>query len=220
MTTFPRSPRLQKGAIIGVDVYNPLASVVVFQYNPESLTRKLTARAANPDAARGEALRLSGPPQETINLKVEINAADQLAENGATARAVGLHPTLAALEMLLYPKSISVIGNEALARVGVIEVIQPKAPLTLFVWGVKRILPVRITEFSVIEQHFDPELNPIVAEVTLGMSVLTYHELGLQSVGGALSMANHVAKEIMATSVGASTLSGTAPVSLSGNINL
>jgi len=42
MTTFPNSPRLLKGALVGVDPFNPLASVVVFQYNPETLTRTLT----------------------------------------------------------------------------------------------------------------------------------------------------------------------------------
>jgi hypothetical protein len=220
MTTFPRSPKLLKGAIIGVDLYNPLASVVVFQYNPESLTRRLTARAANPNPARGEALRLSGPPQEAINLTVEIDAADQLERSDAMARALGLYPTLASLEMLLYPKSETVIANEVLARVGVIEVIPPEAPLTLFVWGPKRILPVRLTEFSVNEEFFDPDLNPIRAKVTLGMSVLTYHELGLLSVGGALYMANQVAKEVMASAGGVATLAGSASSSLDASISL
>jgi hypothetical protein len=220
MTTFPRSPRLLKGAILGVDLYNPLASVVVFQYNPESLTRRLTARAANANPARGEALRLSGPPQETINLTVEIDAADQLERGDRTAGTLGLYPTLASLEMLLYPKSGVMIANEILARAGVIEVIAPEAPLTLFVWGPKRILPVRLTEFSVTEEFFDPDLNPIRAKVTLGMSVLTYHELGLLSVGGALYMANQVAKETMAVVGGVSTLAGTGLSSIDASISL
>jgi hypothetical protein len=39
MTTFPGSPRLIKGTIDGIDPFNPLASVIVFQYNPDTLGR-------------------------------------------------------------------------------------------------------------------------------------------------------------------------------------
>ena len=78
MSTFPNSPRLIKGALVGVDLLNPVASVVVFQYNPDTMTRRLEARAATGDGDRGEAQRLSGPPKETITLSVEIDATDQL----------------------------------------------------------------------------------------------------------------------------------------------
>ena len=72
MTTFPGSPRLQKGAIVGIDPFNPLASVVVFQYNPWELTRTLTARTTGGDADKGEALRLAGgsvyqPQQDCVS---------------------------------------------------------------------------------------------------------------------------------------------------------
>src|SRR5437879_3003005 len=144
MTTFPGSPSVQKGAIVGLDPFNPLASVIVFQYNPDTLTRTLTAQTTASSAAQGEALRLKGPPQETFALNVEIDAADQLEKADGLATSVGLHPTLASLEMLLYPKSALVIANEVLARLGIIEVIPPEAPLTLFIWGVKRIVPVRL----------------------------------------------------------------------------
>ena len=82
-------------------------------------------------------------------------------------------PALASLEMLVYPKSALVITNEVLAALGMIEVIPPEAPLTLFVWGPKRVLPVRITDFSITEQAFEPGLNPILAKVHLGLQVLT-----------------------------------------------
>jgi hypothetical protein len=99
------------------------------------------------------------------------------------------------------------ILNEVLAEFGVIEVIPPEAPLTLFVWGPKRVLPVRITGFSITEQFFDTNLNPIRATVSLSMSVLTYQDLGLVSVGGALSMAHQVTKEVMATIGGVGNVS-------------
>jgi hypothetical protein len=42
-----------------------------------------------------------------------------------------------------------------------------QAPLALFVWSQHRILPVRVTDFSITEEAFDPALNPIRAKVSL-----------------------------------------------------
>lgn len=218
MTTFPGSPRLLKGAIIGVDVFNPLASVVVFQYNPDTLTRTLRAQATGGSPDRGEALRLKGPPEETIKLDVEIDAADQLEQANPLATTMGIYPALASLEMLLYPKSALVIANEALLLAGIIEVIPPEAPLTLFVWGPKRIVPVRLNDFSITEEAFDPALNPIRAKVSLGLKVLTYQDLGLLSAGGALFMAHQVIKEVMATIGGVGTIAGAGSVSISATL--
>jgi len=208
MTTFPGSPRLQKGAIIGLDPFNPLASVVIFQYNPVTLTRTLTPKIEGGTA--NQAMRISGPPGETISLDLTINAADQLEKGDAT----GLYPALASLEMLLYPKSAQVILNEALKVMGVIEVIPPQAPLTLFIWGVKRVVPVRITQFTITEEAFDPDLNPINATVRLSLAVLTYQDLGLLSAGGALFMTHQVIKEVMATIGSVGNISASASLSI------
>jgi hypothetical protein len=203
MSSFPNSPRLQKGALVGLDPVNPLASVVVFQYNPETLTRTLTPQTAGggggSQAAPGEALRLTGPPQEEIRLDVVLDATDQLEQAQPPATQVGIYPQLSALEMLLYPKSALVIANEVLMNVGMIEVIAPEAPLTVLVWGAKRVVPVRLTSFSITEEMFDPDLNPIHAKVSLGLRVLNYKDLGLLSPGGALFMAHQLTKEVMAT---------------------
>ena len=211
MTSFSGSPKLLKGAIVGVDLFNPLASVILFQYNPDRLTRSVQHQSAarTPGGApnRSEVLRLKGPPNETISLEIEIDAADQLEKAETPATTMGVHPTLASLEMLLYPKSARMIANEILAEFGVIEVIAPEAPLTLFVWGPKRVLPVRITSFNINEQFFDTRLNPIRASVSLSMSVLNYQDLGLVSVGGALFMAHQVTKEVMATIGGVGNVS-------------
>jgi hypothetical protein len=208
MTTFPGSPRLQKGAIIGLDPFNPLASVVIFQYNPVTLTRTLTPKIEG--GTDNKPMRISGPPGETIALDLTINAADQLEKGDAT----GLYPALASLEMLLYPKSAQVILNEALKVMGVIEVIPPEAPLTLFIWGVKRVVPVRITQFTITEEAFDPDLNPINATVKLSLQVLTYQDLGLLSAGGALFMTHQVIKEVMATIGSVGNISASASLSL------
>jgi hypothetical protein len=202
VTTFPNSPRLLKGALVGLDPANPLASIIVFQYNPETVTRTLTPQAAGAgggQTAPGEALRLAGPPQEEIKLDVVIDATDQLERAQPTATQMGIYPQLSALEMLLYPKSATVIANEVLLRAGMIEVIPPAAPLTVLVWGAKRVVPVRLTAFSITEEMFDPNLNPIHAKVSLGLRVLNYKDLGLLSPGGALFMAHQAMKETLAT---------------------
>lgn len=199
MTTFPNSPRLTNGAIVGFDKFNPVASVIVFQYNPDTVTRTITAQTSGDNAEQSEAFRIKGPPQESIRLDVEIDAADQLERAGFTATKMGLYPTLGALEMLLYPKSVHIFANEVLAQLGVIEVIPPQTPITLLIWGLKRVLPVRLSQFTITEEAFDQDLNPIRAKVSLDFRVLTYQDLGFASVGGGLFMAHQVAKEVMAT---------------------
>ncbi len=201
MTTFPGSPRLVRGAIVGIDPFNPLASVVVFQYNPDTMTRSLTPATAESggQANRSEAVRLKGAPVETISLTVEVDATDQLETADAIAVRTGIYPQLSALEMLLYPKSVLVIANTVLAALGTIELIPPEAPMTLFIWGVKRVLPVRLTSFSITEEAYDVNLNPIRAKVGLGLRVLSYSDLSLTDPGYYLFLAHQVAKEVMAT---------------------
>lgn len=202
MTSFPGSPRLFKGAIIGLDPVNPLASVIVFQYNPDTLTRRLDARSTGGGDTndRSEAFRLTGPPKETITLSMEVDAADQLETVNPLAVAFGVYPALSALEMLLYPKSATVIANTALAQAGNLEIIPPEAPMTLFVWGAQRVLPVRLTSFSITEEAYDTLLNPIRAKVDLSLQVLSYIDLKLTNPGYTLFLAHQIAKEIMATS--------------------
>lgn len=218
MTTFPNSPRVQKGAVIGLDPFNPLASIIIFQYNPDALTRTITPQTSGGNADRGEALRLKGPPQESIRLEVDIDATDQMERGDALTATLGIAPTLASLEMLLYPKSALVIANEILLNLGIIEIIPPEAPLTLFIWGLKRVLPVRLTDLSITEEAFDPDLNPIRAKATLSLRVLTYQDLGLLSVGGTIFMAHQIAKEVMASIGGVGSLAGSASVSFSASI--
>jgi hypothetical protein len=200
MSTFPGSPRLIKGAIIGMDKSNPLASVIVFQYNPDTMTRRLEARTSTGESNdRFEALRLTGPPKETITISIEVDATDQLESANVQAVAVGINPTLAALEMLLYPKSLKVLANMTTTAAGFIEIIPTEAPLTLFVWGPTRVLPVRITSFSITEEAFDTLLNPTRAKVDLTLQVLSYYDLKKSNPGFTLFMAYQIAKEVMAT---------------------
>lgn len=205
MTTFPGAPKLIKGAIVGVDKFNPLASVIVFQFNPESVTRRLQPRVAEnsgtgQQADRGEVYRLKGPPEETISLKIEIDATDDDGSINPLSYTSGISPTLSALEMLFYPKSALVVANDALARTGMLEIIPPEAPMTLFIWGPQRVLPVRVTSLNITEQAFDNLLNPIRAEVDISMTVLSYYDLKMENPGYPLFMIHQVMKEVQATS--------------------
>src|SRR5947209_1642059 len=188
----PNSPRLLKGALVSVETLNPLPSVVVFQYNPDTMTRRLEPRAVSAEGDRGEAFRLTGAPKETITLSVEIDATDQLEQANPLATTVGIYPTLAALEMLLYPKSAVVIANTILSLIGTVEVIPVEAPMTLFVWGPQRVLPVRLTSLSITEEAHDPLLNPIRAKAELSLTVLSYQDLPLLSPGYVLFLAHHI----------------------------
>ncbi len=165
MATFPGSPRLLKGALVGFDLFNPLASVIIFQYNPHTLTRTLKAKGKSGEGDTTEAHQLTGAPEETSKVEVEIDATDQLEQGDDTAVNMGIHPQLSALEMLVYPKSSLVVANTVLLASGTLEVVPPAGPFILFVWGPKRVVPVRIAEFSITEEAFDINLNPIRATV-------------------------------------------------------
>lgn len=210
MTTFPNSPRVLKGAIVGIDTNIPAPSVIVFQYNPDTLTRTLKPRAPGGEGARSEAQRLTGAPEETIKVGIEIDATDQLEKNDLLAATMGIYPQLSAIEMLVYPKSALVIANTALLAAGMIEVVPPTAPLTLFIWGAKRILPVRINEFSITEEAHDSALNPIRAKVSLGLRVLSYNDLSMTNPGYYMFLAHQVLKEAMSVVGTASNLAAVA----------
>jgi len=199
MTTFPGTPRLLKGALVGLDPANPLASLIIFQYNPETLTRRLESRSSGGDGDQTEVYRLMGPPKETISLSIEIDAADQLEEGNPQTLLTGIAPALSALEMLLYPKSATVIKNAILEQAGNIEIIPPEAPMTVFVWG-QRVLPVRLGSFSITEEAYDPMLNPIRAKAELSLQVLSYADFNVNHLGYSLFMAHQITKEALATS--------------------
>ncbi|MEU5948399.1 hypothetical protein ACIBTZ_24520 [Micromonospora sp. NPDC049460] len=200
MTSFPGSPRTLHGAVVAVDLGAPATRPIVFQYNPDQVTRTVRPRGGpdSPSAGPADPHRLSGAPVETISLTLEVDAADQLANGDEVAAAMGVMPHLAALELLLYPPSSRMIENAALLLTGAIEILPAQGPLTLLVWGPGRALPVRIEGISIVEQAFDPELFPTRASVDLSARVLSYHDLPVTDPGYALFLVHQVAKELMA----------------------
>jgi hypothetical protein len=199
MTTFPNSPKLLKGGIVLIDAEtSAVQRVIALQYNPETLSRTLQVQGSGEGGDRSEALRLTGPPIETIKVDAEIDATDQLEVADSTTAQLGIHPILAALETMVYPTSSRLQANNTLAQSGTLEITPMEAPLTLFIWSQQRILPVRITDFSVTEEAFDPNLNPLRAKVSLGMRVLSIDDLGFGHKGGSLFMSYLQNKEQLA----------------------
>jgi hypothetical protein len=201
MTTFPNSPRLVKGGIVLID---PNTSAVVrtipLQYNPDTLTRTLQIKALAEGGDRSDAMRLTGPPVETIKLDVEIDATDQLEfpDQNPNTTEFGVQPQLAVLETILYPTSAQIQSNNSLASAGTLEIIPMETPLMLFVWSKNRVLPVRLTEFSITEEAFDANLNPIRAKVSLGMRVLSVNDLPFGHKGSSLFLSYQQQKENLA----------------------
>jgi hypothetical protein len=201
VTTFPNSPKLLKGGVVLIDpTTSAVRRIIALQYNPDTVTRTLQAKGMAAEGGdRSEALRLKGPPTETIKVDAEIDAIDQLEIADGTATQVGLHPQLAVLELIVYPTSAELQSNNSLAQSGTLEIVPMESLLTLFVWSAQRILPVRLTDFSVTEEAFDTSLNPIRAKVSLGMRVLNVDDVGFDHKGGSLFMSYLRNKEQLAT---------------------
>jgi len=202
MSTFPNSPHVLKGGIVLLDsTSGAVQRIITLQYNPDTLTRSLQVQAVDQASKnRSQALRLIGPPVETFKLDAEIDATDQLEfpDQNQAAVQVGVYPQLAALETIIYPPSSQLLNNNSLAQSGVLEIAPMEAPLTLFVWSKNRVVPVRVTDFSVTEEAFDVSLNPIRAKVSLGMRVLSIDDLGFDEKGGNLFMVYQQQKERLA----------------------
>ena len=206
VTTFPNSPKLIKGGLVLVDPESAqVQRVISLQYNADTLTRKLQAQEAGGEGGgnRAEPMRFKGPAVETISFEADIDATDQLEfpEQNANAIAFGIAPQLAVLEALSHPSTAQLQRVDSQASSGTLEIAPMLAPLLLFVWGKSRIIPVKLADFSINEEAFDPALNPIRAKVTFSLRVLTVDDLGFSSKGGALFMAYLQGKEKLAGKV-------------------
>jgi hypothetical protein len=187
-----------RGALVeyGTDVLGPLPNIVVFQFNPEQITRTLNlarrqgSAAPEQEARQREPNQVAAPPTETFQINAHFSAADDLGKGGALSvvpRLFGIGPQLVALERMVYPSggllsgligaAIDAIGD-ALGGGGdsapTRALPREQAPRILFIWGPARVLPVEIRSMSITEQKFDPFLNPVQAEVQIGMAVASF----------------------------------------------
>lgn len=191
-----------RGAFAAYDSQShiPRPHIVVFQYNPENVSRSLQPQSASGSDQTGlelDTLRVSGPPKETMELSIDLDAADQLEKPGDHPLTVahGLGPALASLELLMYPKTADVIERRVRLAAGEVQVASLEVPIALLIWGTSRVIPVKFTSLSITEQAFDTNLNPIRAEASVSLDVLSYENLPLLSLGGIASIADHARKE-------------------------
>lgn len=211
MTGLSSSPRLTKGGLV---VMAPgggaVRSVISLQYNPDTLSRSYQVQGTGGDGGgeRAQPFRLKGPAVETIKLEAEIDATDQLEFPGSNANAVafGVAPQIALLEALINPSVAELLAVAAQSANGTLEILPPEAPLVLFVWSKSRVVPVRVTEFSVTEEAFDPSLNPIRAKVSLGMRVMSTDDLGFAHKGGSIFLSYLRSREALAAKAGPASL--------------
>jgi hypothetical protein len=216
MPTYPHGPRLQKGAIITI-TDTGLQSTISFQYNPENVKRSLQPQMAGGDEGqRSQLVRFTDAPVETIDVEIIIDAADQLEQGNVSTINAGIYPQLARLELLTYPASQQIIQNTLLLELGTLEVAPLAAPLALFMWGPNRVLPIRLNSLSINEELFDPNLNPLRAQVSLSMRALSYTDLAPATQGYNLFLAYQQAKESMALQAASNS-----PTVIAGvNVNL
>jgi hypothetical protein len=191
-----------KGALIAFtpSLIGATPDVVVFQFNPETITHSWTpAEAAAPGQSGQNPLAVKGVPGETFTFTLAVDANEMIADGNAVSAALagasGVYPRLSALEMLLYPTGASgvagLVGSVS-ASIGASginvqagrsaagqnqNVPQSQVPIVLFVWGPQRIVPVRVTALTITERIYDGLLNPIHAEAQIMLRVLTPQEL-------------------------------------------
>jgi hypothetical protein len=173
----------------------PIPNVIIFQYNPETMTHTwtpATTNPASPGAAASNPLAITGNPQESFSFTLAMDATDMIADGDAVetalATASGVYTRLAALEMLLFPTAPpggGLIGSVS-AALGITgggsdptrKVPAAQLPTVLFIWGPGRILPVRVTTLTITEKLYDAVLlNPTHVEAQIGLRVLTEEEL-------------------------------------------
>ncbi|MGW4074138.1 hypothetical protein ACWELB_11565 [Streptomyces asiaticus] len=214
MTRYPDIPKPIRSGIVLVDPDRGTPQrIIVLQFNPDTLERSLAPQSAGDQADSGgggsgsgdknEALRLKGPAQETWKFTAEIDATDQF----EVAAPDGIHPQLATLEMLVQPTTAKLRDAIRLSKKGTIEISPIEMPLTLFTWGSKRVMPVRITELSINESAFDINLNPIRASLSIGLKVLTVSDLPAGHRGAELYLAHLAQKERLAAAARGGALS-------------
>lgn len=211
MSTYPNAPRLVKGGLVVLEATSgTVKRTIALQYNPDTLTRSFQVQGAGGEggAERAQPFRLKGPAIETIRLEAEIDATDALErpESHANALAHGIAPELAVLEALVNPTAAELLELDAQSQTGTLEILPPEAPLVLFVWSAKRVVPVRVGELSVTEEAFDPALNPIRAKVTLSLRVMTTDDLGFDHRGGGIFINHLRTRENLAGKTGAASL--------------
>ena len=194
---FPNRPKILRGAFVEFGLSLP-PLLVTFQFNPLQLTRNRSLGFTVPGGSgtgdgKGRSLRdfhgevsdlldlqkqqVVTVQEQTIGFDIRLDATDALDEGDDLAEQFGLAPQLATLELMVQPKSESLLGAAAdlvlgKPKTGFSFTRSPNPPLVLFIFGRKRVLPVNITSMNITETEFTPDLNPLRATVTVGLTVI------------------------------------------------
>jgi hypothetical protein len=175
-------PKLSKGALVDIDpaIVPPL--LVQFQFNPETIQRRRSINLRPPAAQEGhETLApqgqtlgegqstLSNP--ETISLEIRLDATDRLEQGDQATQQFGVLPDLSALELMSMPRPASQFAAQ-LGPSTDFGFAQEATPVLVFVWGRYRVYAVRITDLTINETEYSPELNPTRVIASLSLQVL------------------------------------------------
>jgi hypothetical protein len=173
----------------------PVPNVILFQYNPETMTHTWTPAktggANTPGQSPSNPLAVTGPPEESFSFNLAMDSGDTIADGSVVTAALatlsGVYPRIAALEMLLFPTAPpggGLLGSvSSLLGIGggappATAVPASQLPTVLFVWGPGRIAPVRVTALTITEKIYDGTLLvPTHAEAQISLKVLTPPEL-------------------------------------------
>jgi len=194
-----QSPKLVKGAFVRLDegFIGPVPNIIVFQYNPEKMSRTVSGLSTDKDDANP--FTQAFDPKETIKLTLELDATDgmEAPDTHPVASRTGVADRLAAIEMLLYPPAVggvlAGVSKALLPLLGGSAVPRTEVPIVLFIWGPGRVLPIRLTSFEVEEQAFLTTLYPIRATVNVSLRVITDAEF--EALGKPLSAGEELAKQ-------------------------
>jgi len=177
MSSVQRGLNIFKGAFVSVDAQGT-AKTLTFQFNPANLKRSLKPQLVGGEQGdRSMAVRFKGGPVQTIDAVVEFDASSGLDQSKLNSIENGVYAQLAALEIMMAPSCDAVNRIHSQLSAGVMEVAPLAAPMIYFVWGKNRVLPVRFDQYSITEELFDGDLNPIQVSVSVSMTVLNYSDL-------------------------------------------
>ncbi|MGA2114834.1 MAG: hypothetical protein ABSH56_08805 [Bryobacteraceae bacterium] len=175
-----------KGALIeyGSDFLGPIPNVVVFQFNPEKMSRTIEIPPRPVNATTRETSQAGEPPYERFTVEAQFSAADQRNSSDLIGLTMGVGPQLAALEAMVYPvqtpggligAAVDAIGSllSGSQTNSVLPIPRVQSPKILFVWGLMRIVPVIIESMTINEVQYDSLLNAEEASVTMGLAVIS-----------------------------------------------
>ncbi|HEV2708101.1 MAG TPA: hypothetical protein VGV59_19450 [Pyrinomonadaceae bacterium] len=194
---FSNQPKILRGAFVEFGISLP-PLIVVFQFNPQTISRSRTVTADPPRTPRARGtqnlalLQKSQPDtqtsvrgkqvlkvnEETLSFEIRLDATDKLNEGDTLTEEFGVAPQLSTLELMMTPKGSGLLSGAVSALLGGSEVKftftdeAKNPPVILFVWGRKKVLPVNITSMQIKEEEFSIDLNPTRATVSVNLQVI------------------------------------------------